>query len=70
VLNDILKLKQMLKRQMSIKKIMLVKSYSVPNIDVPSFAFKMSYVDYVLYPVDAGFLVKVIHLGLSGIYAS
>ena len=31
---------------------------------MPSFVIKMSYIDYVLYPVDAGFLVKVIHLGL------
>jgi len=37
---------------------------------VLSFAIKMSYVDYVLYPVDPGILVKVIHLGLRGIYAS
>jgi len=62
----------MLKRQMSIKKIVLVKNSSVPvcNIDVPSFVIKMSYVGYVLVPIDAGFLVKVIRLGLRGIYAS
>jgi len=54
---------------MSIKKIMLVKN-AYYNIDVPSLAIKMSYVVYVLYPVNAGFLVKVIHLRLRGIYAS
>jgi hypothetical protein len=59
----------MLKRQMSIKKIMLVKN-AYYNINVPSLAIKMSYVVYVLYPVDVGFLVRVIHLRLRGIYAS
>jgi len=54
---------------MSIKKIMFVKN-SYYNIDVPSLAIKMPYVAYVLYPVDAGFLVKVIHFWLRGIYAS
>jgi hypothetical protein len=69
---DIFRLKQMLKRQMLIKKIKLVKNSSVPiiTLDVPSSAIKMSYVFYVLYPVDAGFLVKFIHLELRGIYAS
>jgi hypothetical protein len=31
---------------------------------------ELSYVDYVLVPVDAGFLVEVIRLGLWGIYSS
>jgi len=69
VLIKILRLKPILKRQMSIKKIMFVKN-SYYNIDVPSLAIKMPYVAYVLYPVDAGFLVKVIHFWLRGIYAS
>jgi hypothetical protein len=29
---------------------------------------ELSYVDYVLVPVDAGFLVEVIRLGLYGIH--
>ena len=31
---------------------------------------ELSYADYVLVAVDAGFLVEVIRLGLWGIYAS
>jgi hypothetical protein len=31
---------------------------------------ELSYVDYVLVPVDAGFLVEVFRLGLQGIYSS
>jgi hypothetical protein len=39
-------------------------------IDMPLFVIEMSYVDYVLVVVDAGFLVKVICFGLWGFYAS
>jgi hypothetical protein len=41
-----------------------------PCIYIYKVVIELSYVDYVLVPVDAGFLVEVIHFGLWGIYYS
>jgi hypothetical protein len=37
---------------------------------MPPFVIEMPYVAYVLVSVNAGFLVKIICLGLWGIYTS